>query len=355
MIPVNDLFYENHYRAKKYLNDLGIHLDDYHLIQYPYRTEITSFDVLFSTGTCMVAKIGERYFIRYQNRNFSIEDQVICFVLYKTEELGDIEGITKRINKQSRLKSGNINVLKYNKNRGWCTVNTVRIRDHKPINSKMYREFVRRQKVIDSFKETEVYFNTNILLHGPPGSGKTRFIMDIATYIDFDIYHISLNSEDIAAVENNKNCIFVIEEVDKVMGHDGQFIENAKVNESQILCFLDGDVRCKSTVVIMTCNDLDRIMRNPVFSREGRINKIFKFGALTFEQCKHIIDVYYRNTIGDEEIQQFYDRLPKKPIVTIAILSLYIQENVLNELPFSALNPELVHGKTNKTKTMMYH
>lgn len=337
-LQVKDSFFKCQLELNDYLKSIGIDLSEYHLVKTSIKFSPKHLEIIYHRFNCMVAKFNGRYIIRLFNKFYNCYDETITYLVVSQDEMPNIYQISKELRKTQQKLINVISINKLGGNGGWICANTAKVKKYKPLISENYLEFVKKHKIISSYKSLGVSFNTNMLLNGPPGTGKTRFIMDIAVHLEYPIYNLRLSKNDIGQVSHFTNCIFMIEEIDKEMSHDGSFIDPLRVDESQLLCFLDGNLRSPSTILVMTCNDLDKVKRNKVFSRKGRINKIYHFGKVTFEQCEHLINMYYKNTISDEQIRQFFDALPKKPMITIAILSAFIQENILNEVAFADLD-----------------
>jgi len=346
LVGVNDQFYREQREIIEYFSSkLNIDLTTHglHVLTTSVSSKLYKYmNILHQGFNHTIGEINNRYIIILDNKNYSNNDCTLYYSVIKPDEFSITHRIVKEMTEYFNNLDKNISVYKFNCGR-LSLVNTIKAKKYKPLESEFYRDFIRRYKIIKSYDDKGVTFNTNLLITGPPGSGKTRFIMDIAVYLKHNIYNLSMSKNDINSSGNVCNCIFMIEEIDKEMSHDGSFIDPLRIDESQLLCFLDGNVRHSSTILIMTCNDYNRVKRNKIFSRKGRINKVYEFGGITIEQCKHLIGIYYKNTVNDEQIQQFYDRLPKKSVTTIAMLSYYIQESVLNEVAFADLDPKLVY------------
>lgn len=311
-------------------------------------------EIVYSNLNYCIFKFNDRYIIKIYNVNFNYDDKTKIYALIYNEELNVAHKIIKNIIKEMDKVQNLIFIYKYTSDNRLNVTNTIKNIKHKPLFSENYKDYIKRYNIIKSYSKSGVTFNTNLLLAGLPGTGKTRFVLDIAVYMNYSIYNLSLSKNHIDKIDGTKNCIFMIEEIDKEMHHDGSFIDPLRVDESQLLCFLDGNIRHSSTILVMTCNDLERVKKNKIFSRKGRINKIYNFGKVSFDQCKHIIDIYYKNTISDEQIMQFFNKLPKKPITTIAILSSFIQENIFNEVAFEDLDIKNIH-ESETTSGFLYN
>lgn len=270
------------------------------------------------------------------------------YILIKKSEINNATEIEKEfklnLNKETisvqRMIKGDMEVI-----------NEIKRKNYKPLMSDFYKDYVKKSEKIKKFSDKDISFNTNLLLTGPPGTGKTKFVTDIAVYLGYDIVHISL--EDISSLRrNNAKTIYLIEEIDKQLDHNGNFISD-KVNESLVLCFFDGDIRSKQSRLVITCNDKNKLLNNKVLSRRCRLSWEYNFPYINFEQCKHLFNLYYED-VSDSQIEQFYDLMTNKNKMTIAILSEYIQENVFNDVEFDDLDPTRVFDEEKSNITYMY-
>lgn len=270
------------------------------------------------------------------------------YVLIKKSDINNATQIVKDM--KDKLNKETISVKRM-VNDELEIINKINCKNYKPLMSDFYKDYVKKSEKIKKFSDKDISFNTNLLLTGPPGTGKTKFVTDIAVYLGYDIVHISL--EDISSLRrNNAKTIYLIEEIDKQLDHNGNFISD-KVNESLVLCFFDGDIRSKQSRLVITCNDKNKLLNNKVLSRRCRLSWEYNFPYINFEQCKHLFNLYYED-VSDSRIEQFYDLMTNKNKMTIAILSEYIQENVFNDVEFDDLDPTRVFDEEKSNITYMY-
>ena len=164
------------------------------------------------------------------------------------------------------------------------------------------------------------------MLHGVPGTGKSSTIIAIATYLNYDIYYISLNGVeknsqlkqifDYVAKNCSKQGIMVFEDIDAqtnvvhkrniILSPDTMIqdpdkgnkvvteifdegslsyhsLENKKNDEldlSFLLNILDGTLSQHNMVYIMTTNHLERL--DPALYRKGRIDAMIQL-----KKCDH--------------------------------------------------------------------
>lgn len=149
------------------------------------------------------------------------------------------------------------------------------------------------QNIIDKMKKFE-NISINILLHGEPGTGKSSFVEYIADQFKSNIYVVPpLDTNELAPVfstlSSKKSCVVLIPEMDKMLDIDGKPLKN----ESEFYEFLDGMNRPANSLILITCNDVARIKKNPVICRPGRINFELEFGLISEQEIKFIINKYF--------------------------------------------------------------
>jgi len=145
------------------------------------------------------------------------------------------------------------------------------------------------------FTQYGVVHKRGILLHGPPGCGKSCFLNNLL--LDFvkdkGLAFIIKNGEniqttidglkDLKKITPSQQIVVIIEEVDK---YPPQF-------EQDILGFLDGQNSLQNMIVIATANNLDNL--NPALLRPSRFDWIIEFNNLDARQR----EIYLRSKNTD--------------------------------------------------------
>ena len=151
-----------------------------------------------------------------------------------------------------------------------------------------------------------------VVLHGPPGSGKTSLIHALASDFGFDIRYIkSLHGLGAAFRSGAKKDLFVIEDIDTIAsGLDRDAKEKGRaVDENglrsplhEILNAMDGMQTPDGLKFIVTTNHLDRL--DPAIVRPGRIDEAIEVGKLSIESAREMFRAFY----GREGIEAYRPR-----------------------------------------------
>ena len=142
-----------------------------------------------------------------------------------------------------------------------------------------------------------------ILLHGPPGNGKTMIAKAIASGIESNFITIDCSeivSKHPGDTEKNiknlfmkarmaKPCVLFFDEIDTLLAERTRDIDNSRI-VSQILVELDGAVKSDGVVLVGATNRLDLIDRAAL--RPGRFDKIIMVNPPNEEGRKRILEIH---------------------------------------------------------------
>ena len=194
-----------------------------------------------------------------------------------------------------------------------------------------------------------------ILMHGPPGTGKTSLAQAIAKYLNFDLALLRIDPTKMVEVKDkisraNKNTVILIEDIDRavvVPGSEKKSEEAAlsvstlsegpvsgtvpEVKEIEtsaqaipgielLMNALDGVTSPDGVVVLMSTNHLERL--DPALIRQGRVNKKIYMGLFDWERAKEM-----GNLFGVDE--EFIKSLGKDIWTVPAELQLRLMQKVI--------------------------
>lgn len=144
-----------------------------------------------------------------------------------------------------------------------------------------------------------------IILHGPPGTGKTSLIHALASDFGFNIKYIkSLHGLGAAFMAGGKDDLFVIEDIDTISG--GLNRDGANDNDihrgsgesalrgspmHEILNAMDGMQTPDGLKFIITTNHIGRL--DAAIRRPGRIDDVIEIGPLPIASARAMFKAFY--------------------------------------------------------------
>ncbi|EGC32762.1 hypothetical protein DICPUDRAFT_49377, partial [Dictyostelium purpureum] len=188
------------------------------------------------------------------------------------------------------------------------------------------------------YLDTGVPYRRGYLLYGPPGSGKTSFILAIAGHFNksISIMNMSKGIHDgnIHSIiqKCNKDTILVLEDIDAVFVKRKSQGENNVLTFSALLNAIDGLASSDGRILMMTTNHLERL--SPALIRPGRIDMKVKFDYAS----PHQVDLMFKRFFDSKYhhmLNEIKSKLSNNPISTAQLQGWFIihRDNPTNLLP----------------------
>lgn len=148
----------------------------------------------------------------------------------------------------------------------------------------------------DEYTALGIPYHHGILLHGPPGTGKTSIVTALGTHMSMDVYTINMSS--VANDESLMDLVratpggsfLLLEDVDIASGMAERTSEVSGVTMSGILNVLDGLITPAGVVIILTSNDISKI--DPAIVRPGRIDLEVRVDYMDDEQLHRLCSYF---------------------------------------------------------------
>lgn len=170
----------------------------------------------------------------------------------------------------------------------------------------------------DWYLQRGVPFRRGYLLFGPPGTGKTSFILALAGKLQMGICCLNLsgsNLDDDRLIKLFENIparsLILIEDVDSVFVERDTVkkqSEGRAVSFSGLLNALDGVRSTEGRVLFMTTNHKEKL--DPAMLRPGRADVHLKLDYASESQMYRLFKKFYPSVM-DEKAKEFSFRLPE--------------------------------------------
>ncbi|KAG0216088.1 hypothetical protein BGX28_005983 [Mortierella sp. GBA30] len=171
------------------------------------------------------------------------------------------------------------------------------------------------------YHDRGVPYRRGYLLHGPPGTGKTSFIVALAGHLRMSVCIVNLgssglNDQQLDQLLNNapRNSILLMEDVDAALikrqaGKDQEGSNN--VTLSGILNALDGITAQEGSVVFMTTNHIRKLA--PALIRPGRCDRKMLFDYADRHQIRGMFLKFYLSRSASGQAMNEPPSLKAKP------------------------------------------
>lgn len=192
------------------------------------------------------------------------------------------------------------------------------------------------QKTRDIYERLNIPYKLNILLHGPPGCGKTSFIEIIASELKRDIRFMQITPK--ITDEQFSSAISSLGDMDILVCEDIDclFVERKNSDTEKNAMTFSGLLNCfdginggkNGLIVFMTTNYKCRL--DKALTRPGRVDLMSEFTYMEKETVKRMVQFYLEDKYVDNEFEKLYDKI-KDYNLTGAIMSQFLLSMVLEE------------------------
>jgi chaperone BCS1 len=194
------------------------------------------------------------------------------------------------------------------------------------------------------YQRKGIPFRRGYLLYGPPGCGKSSFVVAMAGQLKLDICVLTLSSPElddnrlnIKLHEAPMNTIILLEDVDAIFLDrntplaKGELRHAKGVTFSGLLNAIDGVASQEDgKILFMTTNHIEKL--DPALIRPGRCDVKIEFKYASKRQIGTYFHKFYaRHANVDELTEQFMSAVPEKSFsITMAALQGHLLENKQN-------------------------
>mmetsp|Transcript_5696 Transcript_5696/g.20290 ORF Transcript_5696/g.20290 Transcript_5696/m.20290 type:complete len:460 (+) Transcript_5696:306-1685(+) len=164
------------------------------------------------------------------------------------------------------------------------------------------------------YRSRGVPYRRGYLLHGPPGGGKTSFVLALAGHLGLDVCLLSLSDEGLtddrlalSLAHVPANTLVLLEDVDaafqrrdRARGHGSA---GSSLTLSGLLNALDGAAASEGRVVFLTTNYMDHL--DAALLRPGRVDVVHELGFATPDQAARLYATFYDQDEAAEDAVAF--------------------------------------------------
>jgi chaperone BCS1 len=192
----------------------------------------------------------------------------------------------------------------------------------------------------DWYEQRGVPYRRGYLLHGPPGCGKTSYIMALAGKLEYDICQMNLSN---SALSDERlgyllnvappKSIILLEDIDAAFlsREDIDLNRSAyqglgRVTLSGMLNVLDGVASSEGRILFMTTNYPEKL--DPALTRPGRVDMKYYIGYASNEQLVRAFERFYPPNESGVSGKDFVDaiesakklvKLPKRKKIELSM------------------------------------
>lgn len=174
-------------------------------------------------------------------------------------------------------------------------------------------------------------FKRNILLRGPPGSGKSSTINVVASEFDLDIYFLTftagMRESSLGPILSSisDNALLVLEDIDTIC-ISSQESNSGSLTHSILTNILDGTLHKHKLVTIMTTTKPDCV--DDILSRKGRVDYVCDFSSLNNKQIEEMVSMVWCDEKESRKLsQRIQNEVSYREDITSTVLSEFIFNN----------------------------
>ncbi|KAI8461154.1 mitochondrial chaperone BCS1, partial [Phakopsora pachyrhizi] len=161
------------------------------------------------------------------------------------------------------------------------------------------------------YAERGIPYRRGYLLHGPPGSGKSSFILALAGHLNYNICVLNLSERGLSDDKLNhlltnvpERSVVLLEDVDAAfLGRGGSEQMKVSVTFSGLLNAIDGVTSTTAQrLIFMTTNHVSKL--DPALIRPGRIDLSILVGNATLHQTLELFLKFYEDKNLMDEMER---------------------------------------------------
>jgi len=184
-------------------------------------------------------------------------------------------------------------------------------------------------KIVSKIKSNKK-IGVNIVLQGKPGTGKSSCVEIISQKMKSDVYILSIDKNMkrfVESVSTLSGIILLIPELDK---HIDRCDSGYKEYEQLLLELLCGCYTPVNSLIIITCNDINKLKSNPIMTRPGRVHFTIEFPMINKEMIKRIVLEYFPDFEDFSVFDKFVNNVSVAEFKT-AITNKFIMDEVIDK------------------------
>jgi Cdc6-like AAA superfamily ATPase len=138
----------------------------------------------------------------------------------------------------------------------------------------------------------------HLLLHGPPGTGKTRAVMQMAAEMNKAVVRFTRRRDDVESViaKASSGSVFLFDEIDRWLFSDGAVNEDYA---AMLMSILDGTASPTGAIIVLVTNNLQKIPE--AMRRPGRV-VTREWGYVTSENAYRLFNFVFPN-INEQKLR----------------------------------------------------